>query len=124
MRRLLIAIALAGFGFGVAHAAEPFDGRWRGSWSGTSSTAGAEGRGCTNYSGNIDMTVANGEVTGETTGQFSGPISGRVANDGKFTGQIGGYAMTGTFSPKGFKGRITGSKCIASASAKAQTKKP
>lgn len=118
MRRLLIAVALTGLSFGLAHAAGPFDGRWKGGWSGTSST-GMESRGCQSYAGNIDMTVANGQVTGETTGQFNGSISGTVTNEGKFKGKVGPYDMTGTFSRRGFSGRIVAAKCIASVSAKA-----
>lgn len=118
MRRLLVAIALTGLSVGIAHAAGPFDGRWKGGWSGTSST-GVEGRGCQSYSGDINMTVANGQVSGETTGQFNGTITGTVTNDGKFQGKIGPYDMTGTFSRKGFSGRIAASKCVARVSAKA-----
>jgi len=128
MRYLPVATILLGLGFGVAHAAASFDGHWKGSWSGTSGT-GMENRtagtqGCQSFHGNIDMTVNGGAVTGETTGQFHGPISGTVADDGKFTGKIGGFPMEGTFSTKRFQGRITTSRCVARVSARPQAPKP
>jgi hypothetical protein len=117
MRRFLFAIALLGLSFGIAHGEGQFDGRWKGSWSVTSN-AGLQGRTCRTYRGNIDMTVANGEVTGETTGHFNGSISGTVANDGKFTGKIGSFDMTGTFSRTRFSGRIATPNCVARVSAR------
>jgi len=117
MRYLAIAVLMAGLSVGTA-AAAGFDGHWKGGWVGTSSIGGDSRGGCQNYAGNIDMKVANGQVTGQTTGQYSGTISGNVASNGKFNGKIGPYDMSGAFSPRGFKGRFVTSKCAMSVSAK------
>jgi hypothetical protein len=117
MRYLSIAIALALFQVGIAHAAGPFDGQWKGSWSGVSS-AGGDPRLCQGYHGNVDMTITNGRVSGSTTGQFQGTIEGAVANDGKFRGKMGPYDMTGKFSAKRFTGHFAASKCAMNVSAK------
>jgi len=117
MRHLSIAVALAVFLMGIAHAAAPFDGQWKGSWSGVSNL-GTGNYGCQSYIGNVNMTVANGSVNGSTTGQYEGTIAGTVAKDGKFKGKIGAYDMSGSFSGKRFKGRFTTDKCVMSVSAK------
>ncbi len=117
MRYLPIAIALAVLHVGITHAAAPSDGGWKGSWSGVSNV-GTGSYNCTSYHGNVDMTIANGQVSGTTTGQFQGAIAGTVATDGKFIGHIAQYNMSGRFSGKRFQGRFTTSKCAMSVSAK------
>ena len=118
MRYLPIAIALAMLHVGISHAANPFDGGWKGSWSGVSNI-GTGSYGCQSYSGHVNMTIADGQVSGTTTGQFQGTIAGTVAQNGKFTGNIGQYGMSGSFSGKSFEGRFTTAKCAMSVSAKA-----
>ena len=118
MRHLPIAAALVVLHWGAAHAAAPFDGPWKGSWSGVSNL-GTGNYGCQAYAGNVTMTVASGKVSGATTGQYEGTITGTVANDGKFKGKIGPFDISGSFSGKRFKGRFTTDKCVMSVSAKA-----
>ena len=117
MRDRAIAIILAALQIGIAHAAGPFDGRWTGSWSGIS-TVGPQPYPCQQYSGNIDMTISDGRLTGTTTGQFQGTIEGVVAENGKFTGKMGPYDMSGSFSAKRFNARFTTAKCAVAVSAK------
>ncbi len=118
MRYLPVAIAVAALLLGTAHAAGPFDGRWTGSWSGVSGIGGADSHQCQLYHGDIDMTVADGQVTGSTKGQFKGTIAGTVSSDGKFSGTMASYQMTGKFSGKKFKGRFTTAKCAMNVAAK------
>jgi hypothetical protein len=118
MRHLAIAIALVVCQLGTALGATPFDGQWKGSWSGVSNL-GTGNYGCQAYIGNVNMTVANGSVSGATTGQYEGTISGTVAQNGKFKGKIGDFDISGSFSGKRFKGRFTTDKCVMSMSAKA-----
>jgi hypothetical protein len=116
-QHLSIAIALAMLQLATARAAGPFDGRWTGSWTGVSNI-GTSTYPCKSYIGNVDVTVADGHVTGVTTGQYQGTIEGTVAANGKFTGKIGPYAMSGSFSAKQFRARFTTDKCAMSMSAK------
>lgn len=118
MRPLSIAVALAVLQIGSAHAATPFDGQWKGSWSGVSNL-GTGNYGCQTYIGNVDMTIADGKVSGSTTGQYQGTITGAVAEDGKFIGKIGSFELSGSFSGKRFRGRFTTDKCVMSMSARA-----
>jgi hypothetical protein len=108
---------LAALPLGIAHAAGPFDGQWKGSWSGIS-TIGPQPYPCQQYSGNVDMTITDGRVTGATTGFVHDTIEGMVAENGKFTGKMGPYAMSGSFSAKRFSARFTTAKCAMAVSAK------
>jgi hypothetical protein len=110
MRYLSIAIALAVLHTGTAHAGGPFDGQWKGSWGGGSST-GSGGKGCREFSGEIEMTIADGRVTGLSKGRAEARVAGTVAPDGKFTGKLGSYDMTGQFSGKQFKGSWATTRC-------------
>jgi hypothetical protein len=118
MRHLPMALAVMVLQIGIAHASDPFDGQWKGSWSGVSNV-GTGNYGCQAYLGNVVMTVTNGSVSGSTSGQYQGTISGTVAKDGKFKGKIESFDISGSFSGKRFKGRFTTDKCVMSVSAKA-----
>lgn len=94
-----------------------YDGHWKGSWTGVSNV-GNQSYGCQSYLGNIDLTVAAGQVSGNASGQYLGTISGTVAPDGQFTGKIGPYDMSGRFSGQRFSARFTTAKCQMGVSAR------
>ena len=96
MRRMFVAIGLATVvQFGMALAAGPFDG----SWKGTTSRGPYVGGG-TCPSIDMTLTVVDGKVTGKTLGAaVTGAFSGDVAADGTFKG-ISSYSkpLEGKFS--------------------------
>ncbi|HUH83516.1 MAG TPA: hypothetical protein VLX85_02840 [Stellaceae bacterium] len=110
MRYLSVAIALAVLQTGSVHAGGPFDGQWKGSWGGGSSTNG-RGKECQAFNGEIEMTVADGRVSGLSKGRAEARVAGTVAPDGKFTGKLGSYDMTGQFSGVKFTGSWSTTRC-------------
>jgi hypothetical protein len=113
MRLLLVVAFAATLCSGVAQAAGAYDGQWSGAWGGGSSTGGVGGeRGCQGFNGTVEMTVADGHVSGLSKGRAEAKINGTVAQDGKFTGRLGSFDITGQFSGKHFQGNWTSGKCV------------
>ncbi len=106
MTRLgILLVVLVCLESGLARAAGPFDGQWKGT--------GFASKCRTPNAYAIDI-VDNKVTGGSKVGIYQFPITGEVAKDGTFTSQAapaGGSPLTGKFENDTFKGEQEGATC-------------
>lgn len=109
MRGMLIAAAvLAVAQLGVAHAAGPFDGQWKGGSAAGGGTTG--GTRCPATTATV--TIADGKITGTYSFlKYTLHITGTVKPDGSATGHWSSNPFTGKFSGTHFEGTYSSTEC-------------
>lgn len=108
-RGMLVAAAvLAVAQLGVAQAAGPFDGQWKGGSAGGGGTSG--GIRCPPTTATV--TIKDGKVAGTYSfSKYTYDIVGTVKPDGSASGKWAAYPFTGTFSGTDFKGTYSSREC-------------